>query len=510
MEALPQIADFADKEQIEQIEDYLLLKDAIWNDWPLIYEVLLDHRVKFFHREWVDFQLNNKRTILLGPRGFGKTQGCTKDYSILKSLGSRDERILILGKTLPQARSILREVRLQLERNELIQLFGSFFESKSEKTEKTQTELFFTGRTKTYSEPNIGALGIGGTIVAGHYSIIIADDLVDRRNSMGRASEETYNYVKEEVIPMLLPGGEFHIIGSPYAEKDPIQRMIKEGLGGETDFKVMQYSCFDGNVSPSWPDGESIWPEWISTKSLYQRRLPGNMGEAFFRAQYMCDVSLLERTRRQFFKEDCQCRKRSEVFRHVEQIIIGVDPSTGEGKSWTGIVVLGVVKPDPDWPRFWIMDLFKEKFGSSETKQLLKRLFNNKYKDAEVIVVEAVGYQKDLANELSKELPIEERIPVGSKRSRISRVGNLFQQGAVGYCQECEELMEDFWDYQDERDPNDLHDAFDDAWSFALAEDEETDYENVDVRTEFEKRDDLYRKRREERYGRVSRGYAVV
>ncbi len=486
----------------ETMEILQHLQTAIWDDWPLVYEMLLGHTVKYFHKEWVQFQLDNPYTILLGPRGFGKTQTCTKDYAILKSLRSRNERILILGKTLPQARGILREIRMQLERNQLMQLpgIGRFFDvPEDEHLQKTQTELFFSGRTEIYSEANISALGLGGTIVSGHYSCILADDLVDDKNSSGGPSERDYRYVKQEVLPMLLPGGEFHIIGSSWGSNDPYQRMIKGGLAG-TDFKWRKDTCYKGNKT----SGESIWPEWISTEELNRKRLPGNVGEAFFRAQYLNDTDLLERRRKLFFEEDIQIRYRSEVMRRVERITIGVDPATGEAASWTGIVILARVKEDPDWPRYWILEMFKEKFGSEKTEQILTAMMK-KYTGVEVIVVEANAFQLDFANRLSRKFPVEKRSNVkDSKDSRAMKAGLMFQQGAVGCCEECKELLEDFYEYPDAQS-RDLIDAWEDAYDYVFEGDDEGDYEDLDLRSENEIRGDKYKTDQEMKYTGLKR-----
>ena len=477
-------------EQLDTVETYMELKNAVQKDWPLIFEILFGHTIKKCHREWVNFQLKNPWTILLGPRLFGKTQVCVKDYILLSSLKSRNERILILGKTLPQARGILREIRFQLEKNELVNIFGNFFDKGEDRTEKSQTEVFFSGRTEIFSEPNISALGIGGSVITRHFTKIFGDDLVDSSNSSGKNASLLYQWLKEEVMPMMLPNGELHLIGSSWAERDLYHRLIKENQEGKSDFKYLVFSAYDD-------DENSIWPEWISNKDLEKWEL--RMGTPFFKAQFRNDISMLDRERKLFFEVDVQIRNRAEVLRRAERLIIGIDPSTGEGNNWTGVSVVAKVKEDISWPRFWIIDQFKEKFGSTETKKLVKALIK-KYPSTEILIVEAIGFQKDLANELSAELPVEMRFPVGSKQSRINRVGNIFQQGAVGCCEECLELMKDFWDYPD-GDSVDLIDAFDDAWSFLFDEEREGEYEDLDLRTEEERRRDKYKEKFAEKFG---------
>jgi len=488
----PDQEDQFDEQTLEDLDTYLELEEALWTNWPMIYEVLLGHQVKFFHREWVDFQLENKWTILLGPRFFGKTQTCVKDLAILKSLKSRDERILILGKTLPQARSILREVRFQLERNSLIQIFGKFFDSKLEKTERSQTELFFVGRKKIFSEPNVSALGIGGSLLSRHFSTILCDDLVDSSNAQGRGAELLIQYLKEEVMPMVLPKGELHIIGASFGNKDLYHTLIKESQEGAENFEFKISSAEDANR-------ESIWPEWISTKEL--RRLERRMGTPFYRAQLLNDTSMLDRKRKLFFEEDVQRRPRVEVMRKIEKIVVGIDPSTGEAANWTGMCTVARIKETPDWPRIWILDQFKEKYGSDESEVLLKGI-QKKYRKfgIEAFVVEAFGMQADFANRLSRDLPVEKIYPSGSKVSRHNQAGILFQQGSVGVVNEAWEEMEDFWNYPD-ADSVDLIDSFVDAYLYLGEDEEEGDYEEIDMRSKEEQQRDKYRKDYFEKFG---------
>ena len=480
MNKLPEL----DQSQLDAIQTVVELRESVWSDWPLIYQVLLGHTVKPCHERWVNFQLNNPWTILLGPRLYGKTQVCVKDYAILKSLrnvDSRDDRILILGKTMKQARGILREVRFQLEQNQLVNIFGRFFDSSVERTEKTQTDLFFCNRTKIFSEPNISALGIGGSNVSRHFSMILADDLVDQDNAVGIKSDQTFAWIKEEIMPMLLPGGEFHIIGSSWSSKDPYHRMIKEAQNNKFAFKIMIDTALDAK-------GESIWPEWISTAELDAMR--ERMTEPYFLAQMMQDVTLLERERKLFFIEDVKFQRRSEIIRKTKRIVIGIDPASGEGDSWTTITAIADIEETPDLPKYWIIEQFKEKIGSAETKEILKNLLSI-YADhsIETMRIEATSGFIDFANTLARELPIEKRTPVGSKISRFNQVSILFRNGAIGCVEECRDLMSDFWDYPD-GESNDLIDSFEIAFSAIATQQEEGDYFFIDFE---EKRDRLGR-----------------
>ena len=64
-----------------------------------------------FHLDWFKLQHDHRETLVLAPRGHGKTTVCTCGYALNKILRQPDSRILIVSRTADQAQSIASEVR---------------------------------------------------------------------------------------------------------------------------------------------------------------------------------------------------------------------------------------------------------------------------------------------------------------------------------------------------------------------------------------------------------------
>ena len=86
---------------------------------------VLGYELRPFHARWFSLQNVNRQTMILAPRGHGKSTICTVAYSLWKVLRNADTRILIVSNTAAQADALAGEIRLQTETNgSLRSLFG--------------------------------------------------------------------------------------------------------------------------------------------------------------------------------------------------------------------------------------------------------------------------------------------------------------------------------------------------------------------------------------------------
>ena len=433
--------DFADG-IAEDIDAILTVKDAVERgDWPFLYRVVFGYTVKWFHQQWVNFQLKNRFTVIAGPRGFGKTVVCTKGFALIKSVESREHRILIVGKTLPQARKVQREIRLQLQRNELMKVFGPFFDDSA--SVDTGTELIFAGRKNLHSEPNISCVGIGSAKVGGHYDIILCEDLVDNANSSGRNAELLRGWVLEELIGMLMPDGEMHFIQSRYGMADLWVDLEKTGI-----FEMQSTPALvDDNGRPSL-DGHSIWEEMISTEELLKRR--EMMGDPYFMAQYQQNVSSLGRLGQIRFREEAvEVVPLSRLDPRSMSLSCGVDlgASLGKGGAQTVFSISGHPSDDASPKKDWILDIMAGQWELEEIDEIFN-LVEKKW-GAIPFRVESNAIQLLIANDQASKHDVE---PVNTSIPRSKRRENLalkFNSGRVGYVEGLEEEMREFWEWPD-------------------------------------------------------------
>ncbi len=178
---------------------------------------VLGYQMLDFHRRWFDFQRANNETLILAPRGHGKSTICTIAYSLWKLLRDVHTRILIVSNTASQADALAGEIKMQTEVNrQLRALWG-------ERRGGTwrRNEFTLAGRTRIRKEASVTALGVEGAVITRHYEVIILDDVVDEENSStrhGRAKLATW--FAKVLLPCLEPGGELHLLGTRYHPGD--------------------------------------------------------------------------------------------------------------------------------------------------------------------------------------------------------------------------------------------------------------------------------------------------
>jgi len=178
---------------------------------------ILGYQLRPFHARWLDFQNTNVETLILAPRGHGKSTVCTVAYSLWKLLADVNTRILVVSNTAEQAGSLAGEIKLQTQTNEpLRQLLGE------PRSGAWRANMFtLARRTRICKEASVTSTGVEGAIVSRHYELIILDDVVDEENSYTRrARDKLRTWYAKVLLPCLEPGGELHILGTRYHPRD--------------------------------------------------------------------------------------------------------------------------------------------------------------------------------------------------------------------------------------------------------------------------------------------------
>ncbi len=185
-----------------------------------------------FHARWLGLQNANSETLILAPRGHGKSTICTVAYSLWRLLRNPDTRILIVSNTAEQADALSGEIRLQTETNETLRtLFGDLRDGAWRAGRFT-----IAGRTRICKEASVTSTGVEGAIVSRHYEIIILDDVVDEENSQStHGREKLRTWYAKVLLPCLEPGGELHILGTRYHPRDLYGALIKASSEGNAE-----------------------------------------------------------------------------------------------------------------------------------------------------------------------------------------------------------------------------------------------------------------------------------
>jgi len=175
-----------------------------------------------FHKMWFDFQRKNKRTLILAPRGHGKTTICNICYVIWFLVRKPDGRVLIVSNTQSQASGFLMEIKSQMRSKPVLrQVFGR------EGGRWRDDMLILPKRRRIAKEASIVATGVLGPIISRHFDLIILDDVVDEENATSEVLREKLRvWYSKVLLPTLEPDGELHILGTRYHPDDLYQSLI--------------------------------------------------------------------------------------------------------------------------------------------------------------------------------------------------------------------------------------------------------------------------------------------
>lgn len=242
------------------------------------------------HLPIIRHQFRHKTSLVLGPRGGGKSTIGT----VVKCVGilckNRNAKILLLSKTATNAEGMLRDVKGHLESNEkLVDLFGRFMPQKSSDLAWSNTEIEVEGIRLSGDRitPTVMCIGVGGALPSKHFDYILADDLVDKDNSATPLQRERmWAWITHVMMPTLNPptesngfAGEIHYIGTRYHYLD-LYGKLQEGDCKDSTLIIPALAQYD----PLDPDPEqSFYPERFSSEFLKKKR--ESMGVIAFNAQ---------------------------------------------------------------------------------------------------------------------------------------------------------------------------------------------------------------------------------
>ncbi len=407
-------------------------------DRSLFARMVLGTELQPFHRSWLSFQDSNPRSLLMAPRGHGKTTVADVLFVLWRLLGNPNERVLIVSNTMNQARAFLREIAGQLEREEVRDIWGDL---RGSRWTESEIELL---RSRIAKEPSITATGAGGAIISRHYDTIICDDIIDEENSMSATQrEKTRVWFFKTLLPCLEPDGRIHVIGTRWHYGDLYGELMKLGWATRIDRAVAH-------------DGTALWPEKFSATLLTDLRRQA--GDRIFNCQYQNDPSGYEgaifKHRHMKYHEGDALPQGLKVFCAADLAI-----STAETADYFALATVGLA---PDG-RIFVLDCERARLSFHEQVQfIISRAALHK---PIRIGVESVAYQRALAQELSRRaaLPVVELKGQKDKVTRAWKLAAHFEAGRIVLPRSCGELVEEL-----ERFPSGAHDDMVDALGYAV------------------------------------------
>lgn len=238
---------------------------------PILFsEYILQIEVKDFQQEWLNFITNNKYTLLLAPRGSGKSTINSVVYPIWKTITNRNTRVLIVSNTVTLAKSFGRTIKNYYESENIEKVFGDIIDSPW-----SPLEMRLQGNEN--KESNITVLEVGGDVLDRHFDLIILDDIVDIVNvATFLEREKVKQWYKNTLLPSLEPNGELKVVATRYHPDD-----IYNTIMNDPSFKTKIYKAIDEK-------GKLLWPERLSKDFL--DTIKSQIGSILFSMQYQNNI----------------------------------------------------------------------------------------------------------------------------------------------------------------------------------------------------------------------------
>jgi predicted phage terminase large subunit-like protein len=433
------------------------------------------------HHERIIRHLEDRQATLdLCPRGSGKTRIGTIGYAAWRALQNPDLRILIVSDTDDHAVRFLGTIKSAFESSPLVT--AAFGKLEGEKW--TDHEITLAGRTAILTEATITALGMySGAVTSGHYDIIIADDLVNFKNSRTEGLRNTAKeWFRSTLLPTLIPGGEIHVLGTRYHYLDLYQMVIDE-LGYDTLVQPAIVVDEEGRERSIWeaymPLEDRTGPDGKTTDGL--RTVREDLGSVHFGLQYQNDVALLkegEIFHYEWFRYyDVEHDDEGEAWAvcddgyrvRVRDLAKfgGVDPATSKRDTadFFTFAVNGVERGvSPKLRRYFLLDMVRGKFTLQKRRQIVRD--KAAQWDLRVTGIEDNGAQEDFVTGVREEHPsiriqavttVNDKVSRAYNRAGIVEAGKVFvRRSMAGFVEELVAM------------PDGEHDDQFDSWDMAL------------------------------------------
>jgi len=212
------------------------------NDAPL--------EMQWFHEDWSRAMDTERRVIIVAPRDHGKTTQIVG--RVLWELG-RDPNLRIKIVCASDARAMERlfEIRQHLESNRRLRhVFPRLVPDEGAEWSKHR---IIVQRTARHRDASVEAAGIGSNITGGRADILIADDVVDRKNAFWvKARDEAKRAWFSDWSNTLEPHSRVWCICTLWHKDD-----LNHSLLDNTEYAQLVYKV-DEQFGSLWPDK---WPE---------------------------------------------------------------------------------------------------------------------------------------------------------------------------------------------------------------------------------------------------------
>lgn len=376
-------------------------------------------KLEWFHREWLEFLLTERRIQITASKSHGKTT-LLLGFALWSIGNNPNIRIKLLSSSDDKAKERLALIQSTIEHNPMYKLvFPHIRPRQGGPWHKTACMV---ERDITDKDPTVEVAGILGSIEGGRADKILLDDISDYRNSIAfpQLRETIKKKFWAEIVPMLESDGQVASIATPHSESDVVASIEKN-----REWKNVLYCVGDG-VDRFLPLWEKRWPR----DKLIQ--LFNEIGSFEYDRAYQCKkVSAALTTLKPEYIRYYDAERLGNPYQHI--CVQSYDLAIGKSRKSAHFASVTLLY-DPNSNLIFVADAWHDRIGFAEQGEAVinqARLWH-----PDTIAIEETGYQEALRgylNETAKvPLPIMPISPGSlSKELRLARTLTLFENGRI-------------------------------------------------------------------------------
>lgn len=379
------------------------------------------YQQQWYHDEWARLWDSSARALIVAPRDHGKTSQIVG--RVLWELG-RDPnlRVKIACAADGRAKERLFEIVQHMEHNPFVREVFPHLEPAD--TGEWSKHKVVVKRTAYHRDASIEALGITATATGGRCDLLIADDVVDRRNALSfpKLRESIKQAWKSDWTNLLEPESRIWYICTLWHKDDLSHELLKNA-----EYQCLQYAV-PGDFGALWPEK---WPsEALATRYREIGSVEFNRG---FRNQAVdADAGIVRPEWLQFtdLARDPRFVARLPHLAFMTSYDPAGSPTGSTSQDYTAAVTIAV---DREQKRVFVVDAWRARLTvKAQAEQVYQEW--SKYNPTRILIEKAGQSVLDewLLNDHGELAGIVEVTrPQVSKAQRLLAVTPLLERGQV-------------------------------------------------------------------------------
>lgn len=428
-----------DNEIFEAIAKDRAVRQAVTKQsHPMFFSIMFSKYVKYQTAEFqkdifrITEDQSNKLACIVAFRGSGKSTLITLSYALWSILGVQQKKfVLIICQTQAMARHHMANIKHELEHNDLLKSDLGPFREEDNDGEWAMSSLVFHNTGARIMAASVDQSIRGVRHHEHRPDLIILDDIEDLGSTKTiEGRNKTFDWFTREIVPLGDIGTRIIIVGNLLHE-DSLMMRLRKKIDNKEIGGIYRWFPLVGE------DGKCLWPEKFDTEDKLDDLRKSVANELAWRQEYLLEIA--SDTSRVIFPEWIQRSDLpKDVYREAWAVIIGVDLAISQKTSadYTAIVT-GVLCGSGDDIKMYILpNPINKRMTYAEAIETIRGHAKSlPFKITPTIVIEANGFQKIYAEQLSRDtgFTVEEVKNTSDKRTRIALTSYYTRNGLIQF-----------------------------------------------------------------------------